>query len=116
MTAPRFVWIIRSWCNEDTYWEHVREHKEFDVSYVKPEFLLGEIDRIVLKEQSDWEDLCQSSQMSPSDREFEIDKPSLDQLKSRSFFKFLTITSAEKSPENFMQSWYVERLKVVDTA
>ena len=116
MLPPRFVWIIRTWCVEDTYWEHVREHKEYDVAYVKPELLLEEIDRIILKEQSDWEDLCQASGMAREDREFELDKPSLDQLKSRSFFKFLTVVSGEKASGDFMQSWYVERLKIVESA
>jgi hypothetical protein len=115
MATPRFVWIIRSWCSVDTYWEHVREHKEFDVAYVKPELLLEEIDRIILKEQTEWEDLCQSSGLLKTDREFEIDKPSLEQLKSRSFFKFLTITNSETTSDDFMQSWYVERMKVIDS-
>jgi hypothetical protein len=115
MAAPRFVWIIRTWCNLDTYWEHVREHKEFDFAYVKPEMLLGEIDRIILKEQTEWEDLSKSSGLSRSDREFEVDKPSLDQLKSRPFFKFLTISSSGNSSDDFMQSWYVERMKVIDS-
>ena len=114
MAASRFVWIIRTWCSVDTFWEHVREHKEYDIAYAKPELLLEEIDRIVLKEQTDWDDLCQGSGLSKEDRIFDAEKPSLEQIKHRSFFKFLTIASSEKSSEDFMQCWYVERLKVVD--
>lgn len=111
MTSPKFVWIIRSWCSEDSFWEHVREHKEYDIAYTKPELLLEEIDRIVLKEQSDWEALCAGSGGEPSDRQFVVDKPSLDQLKSRSFLKFLTVSAVK---DDFMKSWYIERLNTVD--
>lgn len=114
MSIPRFVWIIRSWCSEDTFWEHVREHKEYDVAYVKPEMLLEEIDRIVLKEQSDWNDICRDTGVKTTDREFEINRPSLDILKSRPFIKFLTVSSSSTAKESFMQSWYIERLTVAD--
>jgi hypothetical protein len=116
MTGTKFVWIIRSWCSEDSFWEHVREHKEYDIAYSKPELLLEEIDRIVLKEEADWNDLCNGSPGQKAERGFEIDKPSLDQLKNRPFFKFLTVSSSPTSSEDFMQSWYVERLKVADIA
>lgn len=108
---PRFVWIIRSWCSEDSYWEHVREHKEYDIAYTKPELLVEEIERIVLKEQEDWKDLCEGTGAQVSGRQFEIEKPSLDQLKNRAFFKFLTVSEVAT---DFMQSWYIERLKVAD--
>lgn len=111
MSSLKFVWIIRSWCNQDSYWEHVREHKEFDIAYANPELLLEEINRIILKEQDDWNDICEGKQAKLTEREFDIQKPSLDQIKSRSFFKFLTISS---NKEDYMQSWYIERLKVVD--
>lgn len=114
MSIPRFVWIIRSWCSEDSFWEHVREHKEYDVAYVKPEMLLEEIDRIVLKEQSDWSDICRDTGVKTTDREFEINRPSLDVLKSRPFMKFLTVSSSSSAKESFMQSWYIERLTVAD--
>ncbi len=114
MAQLRFVWIIRSWCSEDSFWEHVREHKEYDIAYSKPELLLEEIDRIILKEQTDWEDLCQGTGIAKTAREFDIEKPGLEQLKSRPFFKFLTISSSSLSQESFMQSWYIERLKVAD--
>jgi hypothetical protein len=115
MAGLKFVWIIRSWCSEDSFWEHVREHKEYDIAYSKADLLLEEIDRIVLKEQTDWEGLCQGTGTSKKDREFDIDKPSLEQLKARPFFKFLTISSSASSSEDHMQSWYVERLKVIDS-
>lgn len=114
MSVPKFVWIIRSWCNLDSFWEHVREHKEFDVAYVAPEMLLEEIDRIILKEQADWEDLCSVSGTRPDAREFTIDRPHLDHLKNRPFVKFLTISNSPTASEDFMQSWYIERLKVAD--
>lgn len=115
MSSPKFVWIIRTWCSVDSYWEHVREHKEYDIAYVKPEVVLEEIDRIVTKEQSDWTAMCEGTGFKETDREFEIEKPSLDQLKSRSFFKFCTVSSAPEAAEDFMQAWYVERLRVTDS-
>ena len=109
MACPKFVWIIRSWCSLDSFWEHVREHKEFDVAYVNPELLLEEIERIVLKEQADWEDLCYASGTKADTREFAVEKPTLEHLKNRPFVKFLTISS---TVDDYMQSWYVERMKV----
>lgn len=111
MASYKFVWIIRSWCSQDSFWEHVREHKEYDLAYASPELLLEEINRIILKEQADWNDICEGTQTKLTEREFDMQTPSLDQIKSRSFLKFLTITS---KTEEFMQSWYVERLKVID--
>ncbi len=112
MANPRFVWIIRSWCSEDSFWEHVREHKEYDIAYRKPELLLEEVQRIILKEQTDWEDLCEASGTSKEERLIETEIPTLDQLKSRPFYKFLTISS---KLDNYMQSWYIERLKIADS-
>lgn len=114
MSLPKFVWIIRSWCSQDTYWEHVREHKEYDIAYTNPTIVMDEIERIIQKEQSDWEDICVSGDVKKTDREFDIEKPSLDQLKSRSFYKFMTVSSTNTASEEFMQSWYVERLKIID--
>lgn len=111
MSCPKFVWIIRSWCSIDSYWEHVREHKDFDIAYTKPELLLEEIERILLKEESDWKAICEGSGVEVESRAFLVDKPSIDQLKSRGFVKFLTVSSPK---DDFMQSWYVERLKVID--
>lgn len=112
MANPKFVWIIRSWCSEDTFWEHVREHKEYDIGYRKPELLLEEIHRIILKEKTDWEDMCEASGTNKEERDFQEDIPSIDQLKIRPFYKFLTVTARLNE---FMQSWYVERLKIADT-
>jgi hypothetical protein len=75
---------------------------------------MEEIERIVQKEQADWIDICISGHVKQTDREFDIDKPSLEQLKSRSFYKFLTASSTANASDEFMQSWYVERLKVID--
>jgi hypothetical protein len=111
MANPKFVWIIRSWSSEDTFWEHVREHKEYDIAYRKTELLLEEINRIILKEQMDWEDMCEASGTSKDTRQIQHEVPTLDQLKTRPFYKFLTITN---TPGDFMQSWYVERLKIAD--
>lgn len=110
MANPKFVWIIRSWCSEDSFWEHVREHKEYDIAYRKAELLLEEINRIILKEQADWEDMCEASGVSKEDRDIQSDIPTLDLLKTRPFYKFLTVTGKD----GFMQSWYIERLKIAD--
>ena len=112
MAYPKFVWIIRTWCSEDSFWEHVREHKEYDIAYRRPELLLEEVQRIILKEQTDWEDMCESSGMQKTDRFIESDVPTLDQIKSRPFYKFLTISS---TVSGFMQSWYLERMKIADS-
>ena len=50
-----FVWIIRQWCSLDSYWEHVRENKDFDVAYKSPDLVLSEIKRIVEKEEIELE-------------------------------------------------------------
>jgi hypothetical protein len=111
MATPKFVWIIRTWCSEDSFWEHVREHKEYDIAYRKPELLLEEINRIFLKEQTDWEDMCEASGADKEERQFDCELPTLELIKTRPFLKFLTITGKD----GFMQSWYIERLKVADT-
>ena len=111
MSSQKFIWIIRSWCSEDSFWEHVREHKEYDIGYRKPELLLEEIHRIILKEQTDWEDMCDSSDAT-KERVFQHETPTLDQLKTRPFFKFLTVSSKN---DDSMQGWYIERLKIADS-
>ncbi len=111
MANPKFVWIIRSWCSEDSFWEHVREHKEYDIGYSKPELLLEEIQRIILKEKSDWEDLCDASGTSKDERQFQEEVPTLTQIKTRPFFKFFTVTGVSTE---YMQSWYIERLKIAE--
>jgi hypothetical protein len=108
-----FVWIIRQWCSLDSYWEHVRENKDFDVAYKSPEFVLNEIKRIVEKEEIEWKQRCSTSDsLKESDREFGIDIPSLEQVVNRPFIKFLTISTTGKSNE-YWQSWYVERMTIV---
>lgn len=110
MSNQKIVWIIRSWCSEDSFWEHVREHKEYDIAYRRAELLLEEINRIILKEQADWDDMCEASGASKEDRVFQSEIPSLDVLKTRPFYKFLTVSGKD----SFMQSWYIERLKIAD--
>lgn len=114
MSSPKFVWIIRYWCNVDSFWEHVREHKEYDIAYAKPELALEEMERIFLKEKTEWEDMCKGTGVKPETREFSFEKPSPEQLKNRSFFKFLTMTTSDEVPYELRQTWYVERLKIVD--
>lgn len=111
MATPKFIWIIRSWCSEDSFWEHVREHKEYDIGYRKPELLLEEITRIILKEQTDWEDMCEASGAPKEERVFQQEMPTQEQLKTRPFFKFLTVSSTK---DDSMQSWYIERLKIAE--
>jgi hypothetical protein len=114
MAPVRFVWILRSWSSIDSFWEHVRSNKEFDTVYTKPEQALEHIVRVYEQEQSEWKSLCEgSTDIKVEDREFIVEIPTLDQLKSRPFIKFLTITSVNGKDE-FSQSWYVERIKVIE--
>jgi hypothetical protein len=110
MATPKIVWIIRTWCSEDSFWEHVREHKEYDIAYRKADLLLEEIQRIILKEQADWDDMCEASGAVKEDRQFQVEVPSLDVLKTRPFCKFFTVSGLD----GYMQSWYIERLKVAE--
>lgn len=108
MSNPRFVWIIRTWCSEDSFWEHVRQHKEYDLAFVNADQVLEEIKRIAEKEQSDWKDLHGDS----TTQKFLVEIPTLDQIKNRPFIKFLTCAGILEN--QFMQSWYVERVKIGD--
>lgn len=111
----KFVWIVRSWCNLDSFWEHVREHKEYDVAYTNPDMILEEIKRILIKEQQDWKDVCSTAtDIKETDRNFDIDVPTLEQIIGRPFIKFLGITSTDEKKGEFWQTYYIERLKVVD--
>ena len=100
-----FVWIIRTWCSVDTFWEAVRSSKDYDVAYWKPEQVLEEMEKIVLKEQKEWKDLHDHQK----DNDFLVELPTVDQIKSRPFYKFLTITN-HSSKEQVVQNWYIERL------
>lgn len=105
-----FVWIIRTWCSLDSFWETVRSSKEYDVAYTKPEQVLEEIGKIITKEQHEWKELCTSSEMNLSDREFLVEVPSVEQIKSRPFYKFLSVGSTATAKEPYAQNWYLERL------
>lgn len=103
-----FIWVVRSWCSLDTFWEAIRSSKEYDIAYTKPEQVLEELQKIVAKEQGEWKDLCQSSSdLSIGDREFLVELPTVDQIKNRPFYKFLSVAA---SKEQFAQNWYIERL------
>jgi hypothetical protein len=107
----RFLWIIRTWCNLDSFWETVRSSKEYDLAFNKPEQVLEEIQKIVLKEQEEWKDLCSSSDMNEADRQFVVELPTVDTITSRPFHKFLSLISIPTAKEQFTQNWYIERLK-----
>ena len=106
-----FVWVVRTWCSLDTFWEAIRSSKEYDIAYSKPEVVLEELTKIVQKEQEEWKDLCQSIDMNPADREFIVELPTVDTIKSRPFHKFLSLISIPTAKEQFTQNWYIERLK-----
>ena len=115
MAPVRFIWIIRSWSSIDSFWEHVRSNKEFEITYSKPEQVLEQAQRIFEQEQMEWKSLCEgSTDLKEEDREFIVELPTLEQIKSRPFLKFLTVTSTKKEASDFMQSWYIERCKLIE--
>ena len=110
-----FVWVIRTWCSLDSFWEAVRSSKEYDIAYTKPEEILEHLERIALREQKEWKELCEaSSEFKHDDKQFLIELPTVDQIKSRPFYKFLSVTSGPEAKEEFVQNWYIERLRKVD--
>ena len=110
----KFVWIIRQWCSLDSYWEHVRQDKDFDVAYANPELVLEEVNRIIEKENVEWKDMCSSSTtIKETDREFLIETPTLEHVVNRSFIKCLTISTTGGKQNEYWQAWYIERLNVV---
>lgn len=96
-----YIWIIRTWCSLDTYWEAVRSSKEYDIAFSKPELVLEEIQKIVVKEQTEF-----------SDKQFLVELPTVDQIKHRPFVKFLSVVSPPESKDTFAQNWHVERLSI----
>jgi hypothetical protein len=107
-----FVWIIRTWSSLDSFWEAIRSSKEFDVAYTRPEQVLEELQKIVIREQAEWKDLCTaSSDFSLADKEFLVEIPTLEQIKNRPFYKFLSATAAPTVKEQYVQNWYIERLR-----
>jgi hypothetical protein len=110
-----FVWVIRTWCSLDTFWEAIRSSKEYDVAYTKPEQVLEELQKIVVKEQTEWKELCEaSSEFNHEDKEFLVEVPSCEQIKNRPFYKFLSVTNGPQAKEQFVQNWYIERLRKQD--
>jgi hypothetical protein len=101
-----FVWVIRSWCSVDSFWEAVRSSKEFDTAFSKPEHVLEEIERIVLKEQKVWKDTTTSD---AGNKDFLVELPTIDQIKNRPFYKFLSVISSS-GKEQDAHHWYIERL------
>jgi hypothetical protein len=112
-----FVWVIRTWCSLDTFWEAIRSSKDYDAAYSKPELVIEEIQKIILREQKEWKDLCESSEEFEEDqKEFLVEIPTLEQIKNRPFYKFLSITNSTSKKDEFVQNWYIERLKYQQVA
>jgi hypothetical protein len=99
-----FIWVIRTWCSLDSFWEAVRSGKGFDVAYSKPEQVIEAIERIILEE----------NQETTESREFLVELPTVDQIKTRPFLKFLSVTDSNGGKEPFVQNWYIERLRKAD--
>lgn len=102
-----FVWIIRSWCSVDSFWESIRSGKEFDSAFTKPEKVLEKIEKIIVKEQGDWKEIASEEET----RDFLVELPTIDQIKNRPFHKFLSVVS---NKNDFAQNWYIERLHLKD--
>lgn len=107
-----FVWILRTWSSEDSFWEAIRSSKEFDVAYSNPADAYEAIQKLIVKEQTEWKELCESSSdFKISDREFFVEAPTVEQIKNRSFLKFLSLVGQK---DQFAQNWYIERLHKLD--
>lgn len=104
-----FVWVIRTWCSMDSFWESVRSGKEFDIAISNPEKVLEKVEKIIIKEQDDWKEISSSSQHDS--RDFLVELPTVDQIKNRPFCKFLSVMSTKTE---FAQNWYIERLHLKD--
>lgn len=102
-----FVWVIRTWCSADSFWEAIRSSKEYDTAFTKPEKAFEEIEKVILKEQKEWKDI--SSLEGETKHEFLVELPTIDQIKNRPFCKFLSVISASTKDE-FAHNWYIERL------
>lgn len=102
------IWVIRTWCSADSFWETIRSSKEFDIAYTKPEKVLEKLEKIIIKEQNDWKEIALSTDEI---REFLVELPTVDQIKNRPFYKFLSVTSTK---DEFAQNWYIERLHLKD--
>lgn len=110
-----FVWVIRTWCSLDSFWEAIRSSKEYDIAYSKPDQVLEELQKIIIKEQTEWKELCEaSSEFNHEDKVFVVELPSAEQIKNRPFFKFLSVSGGPNAKEEFVQNWYIERIRKLD--
>lgn len=107
-----FVWVIRTWNSVETFWEAVRSSKEYDNAYTKPDDVIAEVEKIIIKEQEEWKDLCQLSKEVGGEKDFSVELPTIDQIKNKAFFKFLSVTAAANTKDQFVQNWYIERLTI----
>lgn len=107
-TPTKCVWILRTWCNLDSFLEHVREDKLYERAFSDTETLLEEIKNIIIKEEQIWKHL------GADNKEFIVDLPTTDHLKTRSFWKFLTIKNAANAAEEYIRTCYIERLYLTE--
>ena len=103
-----FVWVIRTWCSLDSFWEAVRSGKGFDFAYSRPEQVVEAIEKIIVEEQQE------TQALDAQGREFLVEVPTVDQIKTRPFLKFLSVTDSNGGKEPFVQNWYIERLRRTD--
>lgn len=105
MSVPtKCIWILRSWCSLDSFLEHVREDKVYEKAFTDIEVILEEIKSIVIKEEQIWKHL------GADDKEIIVDLPTAEHLKTRSFWKFLTIKNISEKSDEYVRAFYVERL------
>jgi hypothetical protein len=103
----KYVWIIRTWGSVDSFWEHVREHKDYDTAFTKPEQVLEAVKKIILQEKTNYEE------NKRTEKDFVVEIPTVEKIQTRPFLKFLTI-STKDSTEECVQNWYIERIKLIE--
>jgi hypothetical protein len=103
----KYVWIIRTWGSIDSFWEHVREHKDYDTAFSKAEQVLDAVKKIIVQEEANFE------AYKPTDKDFVLDIPTVEKIQSRPFLKFLTISNRD-AKEECVQNWYIERIKLIE--
>lgn len=107
--APtKCIWILRTWCNEDSFLENVREDKVYERAFSDVDSVLEEIKLIVVKEEQIWKHL------GADNKEFIVDLPTTEHLKTRSFWKFLTMKNNASSQEEYIRAFYIERLYLTE--
>ena len=100
-----FIWVIRSWCSVDSFWEAVRSSKEYDTAFTKPEQVLEELENVVIKEQKAHKEFSDAG-----NKDFLVELPTVDQIKNRPFYKFLSVIGKDQDAQN----WYIERLYIAN--